>query len=105
VPCRPGRFLFLRRVPAGKSAFIRHGLTLASAAVPPPKKKNALTLLRWLLLMAIPAVWCVFYHYGKLDLMENRTVDLRFRARGEIDAVVMSKLNALNFQTWRPASL
>ena len=56
--------------------------------MPPPKKKNALTLLRWLLLMAIPAVWCALYYYGALDFLENRTVDLRFRARGEIDAPV-----------------
>ena len=56
--------------------------------MPPPKKKNALSLLRWLLLMAIPALWCALYYYGKLDFLENRTVDLRFRARGEIDAPV-----------------
>ncbi len=56
--------------------------------MPPPKKKNALSLLRWLLLMAIPAVWCALYQYGALDFLENRTVDLRFRARGERDAPV-----------------
>ena len=56
--------------------------------MPPPKKKNALTLLRWLMLMAIPAIWCALYQYGALDFLENRTVDLRFRARGEIDAPV-----------------
>jgi adenylate cyclase len=56
--------------------------------VPPPKKKNALTLLRWLLLMAVPAIWCGLYQYGALDFLENRTVDLRFRARGERDAPV-----------------
>ena len=56
--------------------------------MPPPKKKNALTLLRWLLLMAIPAIWCGLYQYGALDFLEHRTVDLRFRARGERDAPV-----------------
>ena len=54
----------------------------------PPKKKNALTLLRWLLLMAIPAAWCVLYQYGALEFLEHRTVDLRFRFRGERDAPV-----------------
>lgn len=56
--------------------------------MPPPKKKNALTLLRWLMLMAVPAIWCALYQYGALDFLENRTVDLRFRARGERDAPV-----------------
>ena len=56
--------------------------------MPPPKKRNALTLLRGSLLLAIPAVWCALYYYGALDFLENRTLDLRFRARGEIDAPV-----------------
>ena len=38
--------------------------------------------------MAIPAVWGALYYYGALDFLENRTLDLRFRARGEIDAPV-----------------
>lgn len=66
----------------------------------PPKKKNALSLLRWLMLMAVPALWCVLNTFdvsngkvivapsGALGFLENRTVDLRFRARGERDAPV-----------------
>ena len=66
----------------------------------PPKKKNALSSLRWLLLMAVPAMWCVLStfdltngrivrtQFGVLDFLENRMTDFRFRARGERDAPV-----------------
>ena len=44
--------------------------------------------MRWLTLMAIPAIWCVLYQYGALEFLENKMVDLRFRARGERNAPV-----------------
>ncbi|MEO6874795.1 MAG: adenylate/guanylate cyclase domain-containing protein [Opitutaceae bacterium] len=65
-----------------------------------PKKKNALSLLRWMILMAIPTLWCLLNtfdlsngrvvrsEHGVLGFFENRTVDWRFRARGELDAPV-----------------
>jgi adenylate cyclase len=68
--------------------------------VAPPKKKNALSSLRWLVLMAVPAGWCglstfdltngriVATQFGALDFFENRMTDYRFRARGERDAPV-----------------
>jgi adenylate cyclase len=43
---------------------------------------------RLLLLLPIPALWCVAGHYGWLQFLENRTVDWRFRYRGEIAAPV-----------------
>ncbi len=49
-----------------------------------PTKKSTLPLLRWLLLLPIPAVWCILGHYGLLEYFEQRTLDWRFRARGEI---------------------
>jgi adenylate cyclase len=51
-------------------------------------KKSALPFLRWLLLLPLPLLWCVADHYGKLDFLENKTVDWRFRYRGEIAAPV-----------------
>ncbi|HTZ19893.1 MAG TPA: CHASE2 domain-containing protein [Opitutaceae bacterium] len=51
-------------------------------------KKTALPFLRWLLLLPLPLLWCVADHYGKLDFLENKTVDWRFRYRGEIAAPV-----------------
>lgn len=53
-----------------------------------PKKKTNLSWLRWLLLLPIPVLWCVLGHYGKLQFIENRLMDLRFRYRGEVDAPV-----------------
>ncbi len=52
----------------------------------PPKKKAALLSLRWLLLLPIPALWCVLSYYGQLDFLENKLIDFRYRARGELDA-------------------
>lgn len=51
-------------------------------------KKSALFRLRWLLLVPIPLVWCLLAHYGKLDFLENKSVDWRFRYRGPISAPV-----------------
>ncbi len=53
-----------------------------------PKKKTALSWLRWLLLLAIPALWCVLSGFGYLEFLENKLLDLRFRARGELEAPV-----------------
>jgi adenylate cyclase len=53
-----------------------------------PKKKDAQPLLRWFLLLLIPVLWSVLGHYGLIDFFENRTVDWRFRARGELEAPV-----------------
>src|SRR3954469_12748161 len=54
----------------------------------PPKKAKSLSVLLWLLLSPIPALWCVLAHYGHLQFLENRFLDLRFNQRGEIDAPV-----------------
>ena len=48
-----------------------------------PKKP---LLLRWLFLLPIPVLWCVASHLGWLSFLENKLVDWRFQARGEIDA-------------------
>ncbi|HWL14991.1 MAG TPA: adenylate/guanylate cyclase domain-containing protein [Opitutus sp.] len=53
-----------------------------------PKKTSALASLRWLLLLAIPAFWCVVAQFGGLAFLENKLLDWRFRFRGEIDAPV-----------------
>jgi adenylate cyclase len=44
--------------------------------------------MRWLLLAPIPLVWCLLAHYGKLDFLENKLVDWRYRYRGPISAPV-----------------
>lgn len=43
---------------------------------------------RLLLLLPIPVLWCVAGHKGWLQFLENRTVDWRFRYRGEIAAPI-----------------
>ncbi len=43
---------------------------------------------RWLFLLLIPALWCMGSHRGWLEFLENRSVDWRFRSRGELDAPV-----------------
>ena len=43
---------------------------------------------RFLLLLPIPLLWCVVGHYGWLQFLENRTIDWRFRYRGELAAPV-----------------
>jgi adenylate cyclase len=51
-------------------------------------KKSALLRLRWLLLAPIPVVWCLLAHYGKLEFLESKVLDLRFHFRGPIPAPV-----------------
>jgi adenylate cyclase len=51
-------------------------------------KAKSLSYLRWLLLLPVPALWCVLGHFGYLQFLENRLLDLRFRYRGEIEAPV-----------------
>ncbi len=53
-----------------------------------PTKAKSLSYLRWLLLLPIPALWCVLGHFGYLQFLENRLLDLRFRYRGQIEAPV-----------------
>ena len=53
-----------------------------------PTKAKSLSYLRWLLLLPIPALWCVLSHFGLLSFLENRSLDWRFRYRGEIEAPV-----------------
>lgn len=54
----------------------------------PPKKKPALKVWRWLVLLPIPALWCVAAHFGWLDVLENQFLRLRYHVRGEIAAPV-----------------
>lgn len=51
------------------------------------KPKKTL-IVRWLFLLPIPVLWCVVSNFGWLDFLENKSVDARFRWRGEIDAPV-----------------
>ncbi len=43
---------------------------------------------RFLFLLPVPALWCVASHFGWLQRLENRTIDWRFKYRGEIAAPV-----------------
>jgi len=36
------------------------------------------------LLLPLPLLWCVALHYGRLQFLENKVTDLRYRFRGEI---------------------
>lgn len=49
-------------------------------------KSNVVSLLRYTLLLAIPFTWCLLGHHGQLRFLENRSLDLRFRLRGELEA-------------------
>lgn len=51
-------------------------------------KPKQLTIYRWLLLLPIPAIWCLASYLGWLEFLENKLVDWRFRARGEISAPI-----------------
>lgn len=44
------------------------------------------TLLRYFLLLLIPLLWCLLSHFGQLRFLENRSLDLRFRLRGELES-------------------
>ena len=52
------------------------------------KKATSRPYLRWLLLLPIPVLWCLLGHFGYLQFLENRLLDLRFRYRGAIEAPV-----------------
>jgi len=54
----------------------------------PPKKAKIRSIARWLLLLPIPMLWGVLMQSGLLDFVENRLIDWRFQARGEISAPV-----------------
>jgi adenylate cyclase len=58
---------------------------LRSAAVPRLPKLNSL---RWLFLLPISALWCAAHFLGWVNFLELRSLDWRFRFRGEIDAPV-----------------
>ncbi len=49
-------------------------------------RSKPFNFLRWLLLLPIPALWCVAHFFGWLDFLEQRALDWRFLFRGEIDA-------------------
>ncbi len=51
-------------------------------------RQKAGNILRWLLLLSIPAVWCALAQTGTLDFLESKFLDWRFHYRGEIDAPV-----------------
>jgi adenylate cyclase len=53
-----------------------------------PKKARTKSVARWLLLLPIPLLWGVLMQSGLLDFLENRLIDWRFQARGEISAPV-----------------
>jgi adenylate cyclase len=53
-----------------------------------PSKAKSLSHLRWLLLLPIPALWCVLSHFGWLVFLENKFLDWRFQNRGELEAPV-----------------
>ncbi|WP_334319604.1 adenylate/guanylate cyclase domain-containing protein [Termitidicoccus mucosus] len=48
-----------------------------------PRPSKAL-LLRLLLILPIPALWCMLHYTGRLAFLENFTVDWRFKWRGEL---------------------
>lgn len=48
------------------------------------RKAQGWSGLRWLLLLGVPLLWCALERSGALTPAENRTIDWRFRARGEI---------------------
>jgi len=53
-----------------------------------PRKASSVPVFRWLLLLPIPLLWGLAGHFGYLQFVENRLLDLRFRARGQIEAPV-----------------
>ncbi|MSU24204.1 MAG: adenylate/guanylate cyclase domain-containing protein [Opitutus sp.] len=52
------------------------------------KKATSLFSLRWLLLLPVPALWCVLSQFGWLAFLENKLLDWRFQYRGEIEAPI-----------------
>ena len=51
-------------------------------------RPQTLKSLRWLFLLPIPALWCAAHFLGWIGFLEQRSLDWRFRFRGEIDAPV-----------------
>ena len=74
----------------------------------PTKKATSRAFFRWLLLLPIPALWCVASDFGWLSFLENKLVDWRFQYRGEIEAPVKVvyvdvdtlSLNEIGNQPW-----
>ncbi len=67
-----------------------------------PSKAKSLSYLRWLLLLPIPALWCMLSHFGWLAFLENKLLDWRFQYRGEIEApvkVVYIDVDSLSLST------
>jgi len=51
-------------------------------------KLKQLKSLRWLALSPLPLLWCLAHFLGWVDFLELKSLDWRFRFRGEIDAPV-----------------
>ncbi|MGC4075136.1 MAG: CHASE2 domain-containing protein [Nibricoccus sp.] len=51
-------------------------------------RPKSLKSLRWLALLPIPALWWLAHVFGWISFLEQRSIDWRFRFRGEIDAPV-----------------
>ena len=49
-------------------------------------KPRQFTSYWWLFLLPIPLLWCLAAAFGLLDFLENRLLDWRFAARGELPA-------------------
>ena len=52
------------------------------------KKATSRSYFRLLLLLPVPALWCVLSHFGGLAFLENKFVDWRFQYRGELAAPI-----------------
>ncbi|HRJ46784.1 MAG TPA: adenylate/guanylate cyclase domain-containing protein [Opitutaceae bacterium] len=52
------------------------------------KKAKITPYLRWLVLLPIPALWCLGAHFGWLNFLENKALDWRFQFRGPIASPV-----------------
>ena len=53
-----------------------------------PKKNLTLSLFRWLLLLSLPGLWLWASHEGWLQPLENQSLEVLYRFRGEIPAPV-----------------
>jgi len=49
---------------------------------------NLISRLRYFVLLSIPLLWCIHAHLGHLENLENQTLDLRFRMRGEMGSPI-----------------
>jgi adenylate cyclase len=57
-------------------------------AVAQPNKKSTLRFMRWLLLLPLPVFWLWASHAGWLQALENQSLGLLYRFRGEISSPV-----------------